>query len=215
MQSMFVAVTIGSVVLASTTVTRASVTEASTATSDDRETPRTQESDEHLRVGVIGGLGFPRPIALEAMIKIERVLALGVEYSFLPNMNVGDVGVRFHAISADMRVFPLASPFYAGLRFGRQHLSGATTVDAGQYGTFTESVSMDTWFLNPRIGVLWTASFGLSLGIEAGVQIPLSHTLTNTLPSYVPTPASVTRVTDTFGASVLPTVSLLQAGMLF
>jgi hypothetical protein len=196
----------------------ASVTSpASGESTDDREAhpARSSETLEHMRIGVLGGLGFPRPFSIEAMMKLERVLAVGAEYSFLPSMNVGGVDLSYRAVAVDMRLFPLGSPFFLGVRFGRQHLAGATTIKAAQYGAVTEAVTMDTWFLNPRIGVLWTSSAGVSLGLEAGVQVPLSHTSSTTLPQGLEAPASVTRVTDTFGASVLPTLSLLQAGMMF
>src|SRR5215471_1437062 len=43
---------------------------------------------DHFRIGVLGGLGFPRPLSLEGMVKIERIVGLGAEYSVLPSISI-------------------------------------------------------------------------------------------------------------------------------
>ncbi len=79
------------------------------APTDVGERDRTKK--EHLRVGVIGGVGFPRPLAVEALVKVERTFAIGAEYSILPTLSISGVQTNFHAISADARVFPFQGPF--------------------------------------------------------------------------------------------------------
>ena len=74
---------------------------------------------------------------------------------------------------------------------------------------------MDTWFVNPRVGFLFTSKDGLTFGIDAGLQIPVSHTMSTTLPSGVPLPGTVDSVTNFLGAKIIPSVTLLQLGMLF
>ncbi len=55
------------------------------ATSDQRGA----EQKEHMRVGVIGAVGFPRPFAVEAMIKLERAVSLGLECSTVTLLSLG------------------------------------------------------------------------------------------------------------------------------
>ena len=64
------------------------------------------EDRDHVRVGPLVGLGLPRPLAIEALVKIERVVGLGIEYSFLPRMNLFGVDTTFYAVAADLRLFP-------------------------------------------------------------------------------------------------------------
>jgi hypothetical protein len=169
---------------------------------------------EHLRLGAIGGVGFPRPLAIEGLVKIERTVALGLEYSLLPNLTISNVHTSFWAIAADARIFPFGGAFFVGLRAGHQHLQGETTVAAGGY-SLDESLAIDTWFINPRIGLLWTWSPGFTFGMEAGAQIPLSATTASTLPSGVAVSSDLTSAANTFGKHVLPTVDLIRIGWLF
>ncbi len=127
------------------------------------ETVEPQKTDrtDHVRIGAIGGLGFPRP--LEGMVRIERTIGLGLE-------SVASV-------------------------------------------TLSESMAVETWFVNPRVGVLFTWKPGFTIGIDAGVQLPVAVTTTSTLPISV-LPAEVTSAANALGGSVLPTVDLLRIGFL-
>ena len=183
----------------------------------DRGEPRAPKAagKEQVQIGAIGGVGFPRPLSIEGLMKIERTVALGLEYSVLPTTNIGGVDFKASAVAGDLRVFPFAGPFFFGTRLGRQHFEASTSLTIASYGTVHGDTTTDTWFVNPRLGFLHTWSSGFTLGLEGGLQIPLSHTTANKVPDGVTVPTSITRVSDLFGASVLPTVSLLQAGMMF
>jgi hypothetical protein len=190
---------------------------ASTKTEDRPSRHRKHQADGgDFQLSLLSGVGFPRPFSLEAMMTVDRSVSLGIEYSFLPNTTISGIDLRYHAIAADMRVFPLRDgPFFFGMRAGRQHVSGATTVDAGSYGVYDASVTMDTWFVNPRVGLFWTWPWGLSVGMDAGVQIPFNRKQTNVLPDGVEMPEQVAKTTDFLGGRVLPTVTLLQLGLTF
>jgi hypothetical protein len=166
-----------------------------------------------LRIGAIGGLGFPRPLAIEAIGEISEVVALGVEYGALPNVTISGVEVGLWSLAGDVRVFPFrGSPFFLGLRAGRQHIGATTNVAIMSYGSATEVLGLDSWFVNPRIGFLWTMQGGFTLGVEAGVQFPLSPSVSSTLPlSFYP---SAQRTVDALGSTVVPTVDLLRIGLL-
>jgi hypothetical protein len=175
-------------------------------------------------VGALGGVGFPRPLSIEGAVKLERVLLLGAEYSVLPSITLSNVDVSSWAVAADARVFPLRGPFFVGLRAGRQHLAAETSLSAYGY-TVPAAVAVATTFLNPRLGFMWTWDPGITLGIDAGVQIPLSSTASSSLPrsarsSFVASGVASAQqtlndVAAAIGQTTLPTVDLVQAGILF
>ena len=181
--------------------------------------PAGSRRTDHVRFGVLGGVGFPRPLAIEGFVKIEKLVGVGVEYSVLPTLDISGVETSFYAVAADARVFPFKNAFFVGLRAGRQHLGGNSNMTISGLGVVRESASVDTTFINPRLGFLWTWEPGITLGIDAGVQIPVSSSSTSSIPQSA-IPASVTvdddimRVTNTLGKNVLPTVDLLRLGFL-
>lgn len=183
------------------------------------QNPAGSRRTDHFRIGVLGGVGFPRPLAVEGFVKIERLVGLGVEYSVLPTLSVSGVETSFHAIAFDGRVFPFKNAFFVGLRVGRQHLGGDAQITVQGFGAVREAVSADSTFINPRVGFLWTWEPGITLGIDVGVQIPVAYSATSTIPQSA-LPASVTvddnimRVTNTVGKYALPTVDLLKVGFL-
>lgn len=175
------------------------------------------EDTDHVRVGPLVGLGLPRPLAIEALVKIERVVGVGLEYSVLPKMNIFGVDTTFYAIAADLRVFPFRGGFFLGLRAGYQRIGAQATVSIAQLGSLTESATGESVFLNPRLGFLWTWHNGFTVGIDAGVQLPVSSSITSTLPSglLVAVDDSMVRVANALGHAPTPTVDLLRIGFLF
>lgn len=161
-------------------------------------------------MGVLGGASFPRPLAVEGMMVIEQSLALGVEYSALPRLDVMSVHTSYWALAGDLRFFFMRGPFYFGVRAGVQHLGANASATVARVGTFVEAVTVDTVFANPRLGLLYTWSPGLSLGFEVGVQVPLTSKIASTQLM----PQQVTSLASTLGRSVLPTVDLLRVGLL-
>jgi hypothetical protein len=171
------------------------------------------ERPHPLRVGAIGGVGFPTPLAIEAMMKWGDVVAVGAEYGVLPTLTIDNVQTSLWSLAGDVRVFPFRGGFFVGLRAGHQHVGADTTVTVASYGSASEALSLDSWFVNPRIGFLWTSHSGFTLGMDAGVQIPLSSDTTSSLPLALLPGAQ--RTANALGSSLLPTVDLLRIGMLF
>lgn len=165
----------------------------------------------HLRLGAIAGVGFPRPLAVEAMAVFERTAAVGVEYGVMPALTINGVSASMWSLAGDARVFPLRGAFFLGLRAGAQHLEAATQITAGAVSA-QEALSLDTWFVNPRLGFLWTFTGGLTLGVEAGVQIPLNNAMASTLPLSLD--PGLQRTANALASSVIPTVDLLRLGLL-
>lgn len=191
----------------------------------DRPAGEPQKDDdrrENFRIGVIAGVGFPRPFAVEGLVKIKRYVAVGGEYSFLPSMTIASADVSFKAIAADLRVFPFAGGFFVGAKVGKQWLSGRTTVSVEQVNTsFNEGAKADTFFVNPRVGFLKTWRSGITLGIDAGVQIPINPTYERDSDAakigVADASADKTLVTiaNTLGNKITPSVDLLRVGFLF
>jgi len=186
---------------------------------------RRKESDndsalDAFRLGAFGGVGFPRPLSLEAFAKIEKTIGFGLEYSVLPAMSLNGIDTTFWALAGDVRVFPFENGFFIGMTAGRQHVSASTMLSfPSPYPSIPESVTADTWFINPRIGFLTTWNWGLTVGIDAGVQIPLSASFASTIPTNlpvnIPIATDATDMAHLLGKSVLPTVDLLRVGLLF
>lgn len=187
----------------------------SAVASADSDSGTEPERREHFRVGALASAGFPRPLSVEGMLKIERVLGLGAEYGMMPKMTFGGVDVHAWSVAGDARIFPFKGAFFFGMRAGLQHVGAQSTLTIPTYGSVTESQNVDTWFVNPRMGLLWTFDFGLSVGLDAGVQIPLGSSTTSSLPAQVASLTGVPNVTDKLTKTPLPTVDLLQLGMLF
>lgn len=181
-----------------------------------------KEEHDHFRLGPVLSLGFPRPFALEGLLKIEDVIGLGVEYSFLPKTTLADVSTRFDAFAVDLSWYPFRGGFFIGMRGGRQWLSGSASLRVQNVGTYTESVEASAWFVNPRIGYLYTWSSGFTLGVDVGVQLPVGATYERSGPATAAGLAQGTsvddalrRVTKTLGNDVTPTVDLFRIGFLF
>jgi hypothetical protein len=180
---------------------------------DSRRPPpsdRATSAPAPVRVGVLGGVGFPRPLAIDGLVILSGRVALGAEYGALPPVTVAQVRTSLWSFAADARVFPFGGPFFAGMRFGYQHLEATTTIAIPRYGSALEALSIDTWFLNPGIGILWASRPGLAVGTQAGLQIPIGPSIASTLPLSL-LPGAQTAV-ETLGNSVIPTVDLLRVG---
>jgi hypothetical protein len=183
-----------------------------TEPSKDGTEPSKDDTEERLRVGALVGVGFPRPLAIEPMVKIGQFMAFGAEYGVLPTVTIRGVNASMWSLAVDARVFPFGGQFFVGLRAGRQHIDGGGLIAVSSYGSAVEELALDSWFLNPRLGVLWTSDIGITVGIDAGLQIPVSATTTSSLPlSIVP---GAKGAADSIGGAVLPTVDLLRVGLL-
>ena len=188
----------------------------STALARPKDAPASGNAHDRrdaFRIGVLGGVGFPRPLEVEAMVKLANVVALGAEGSFLPDVTVSGVAVSAWSAAGDARVFPFHGAFFLGLRGGYQRILASTTIAVPALGSMPESAGLDSWYVNPRVGFLWTLKSGFSIGIEAGVQIPVTTSLATTLPGAMAVQLQQSTVFHTV-SGVLPTVDLLRIGAL-
>jgi hypothetical protein len=198
--------------------TWASTAHAIAAPSPDAAVPAKPEqpadASDAFRLGAIAGVGFPRPVSFEVMTKLGGYVGLGGEYGMLPQMSVKGVSVSTWAVTGDLRLFLFKGAFFFGVRAGRQHMDASASVTAAGLGSASGSVAIDTWFVNPRLGFLWTVKYGFTIGIEAGVEIPVTAAFSSSLPAV-----AASQIQDSspvrFLQGSLPTVDLLRIGMLF
>jgi len=182
------------------------------------EAPRDRsESSQRngLRVAALAGVGFPRPFAVEGLIGIHRALAIGLEYSFLPQTKIYGIDTSFAAIAGTCGSFRFETHSFVGIRGGRQHLRGAATIAVPPYGTFDESIDVDSWFINPRAGFsgcgIGARHRGRPRCADPARLEPIEHAAGK--PSRRSARDSVTSVTSTFSTNVIPTFDLLRLGM--
>jgi hypothetical protein len=179
------------------------------------DTPEIKRRPKPVSAGAFGGLGFPRPLTVEGMVRIDDVVGLGVEYSVLPTLTISGVETTFWALAGDARVFPFRNAFFIGVAAGHQRLGA----HASSAVTGPMAVTATTWFINPRIGVLVSKGLpgdtGLTLGIDAGVQIPVSASLEDDVRFPHPAVDDARDVARFFGKRVLPTVDLVRLGFMF
>ena len=105
------ALLVASVVMGVTCSTRAEGT-PDRPTSGERGGPR---------VAAVAGVGFPRPFAIEGLFGMDRTLAVGIEYSFLPVTSINGIDTSFAALAGDARYNPRAGFFWmwkSGLAIG-------------------------------------------------------------------------------------------------
>ena len=121
----------------------------------EKEKPTEKKDGQPLNVGVIAGIGFPRPLAIEGVLGFGSHVMIGAEYGFMPTVTVGTVETRLWAVSADLRVFPFGGAFYLGLRGGYQSLFASASLSASGIGSYSESAEISSMFVNPRFGFLW------------------------------------------------------------
>jgi hypothetical protein len=201
-------------------------------TSSDK--PAAEPAHSSIRAGLLAGVGFPRPLAVEGLLTLGERVVLGAEYGGMPAMTVdggptsvgsfplpiqgqsvspvtmNDVRVSLWSVAAEGRWFPFGGTFFVGLRAGRQHVGATTTLLAPRYASMSETIDLDGWFLNPRVGLLWGSHGGIAFGVEAGVQVPIGATVASSIPlSLLP---AVQRTAGQIGGSVIPTVDLLRLG---
>jgi hypothetical protein len=163
-----------------------------------------------VHVAVLGGFGFPRPLAIDGLVIVREKVAVGVEYGALPPVTIAGVRTSLWSFAADARFFPFRGPFFVGVRAGVQHVEASTNIVVANYGSAPESLTLDSWFINPRLGILWASHAGIAFGTEAGLQIPISPSVTSSLPlSLLPGAQSAA---NALGSSLLPTVDVLRLG---
>jgi hypothetical protein len=172
-------------------------------------------------VGPLVGLGFPRPLLIEGLVKIGRLVGVGLEYGFLPSLSVSGVEASFKGLAADFRLFPFKNAFFVGTRAGHQWLDGSGTLTIAGV-SYTETVAAATWFFNPRLGFLHTFGSGVTIGVDAGVQLPIAPSYERGGPATAlglaqntDVDRSLHDVARALGNGVTPTIDLMRVGFLF
>lgn len=176
------------------------------------ERPPPEPSPAPFRVGVLGGIGFPQPLAVEGVVVLGGYVVLGAEYAALPSTTFSSVHASLWSLSGDARLFPFGGAFFVGLRAGHQRLTASARITVESIVSLSEELVIDSWFLNPRVGFLWRLPVGLAFGVDAGIEIPVSAAVSSTLPlSLLP---SAQNTIDAIANGVVPTIDILRVGLI-
>jgi hypothetical protein len=179
--------------------------------------------DRPLHLGVLGGVAFPRPFSVEGVVGVGQRMLVGVEYGVSPAVTISGVRTTLWGVAGDARVFPFRGPFFVGLRAGMQRLDASGSASFGPVGPIDASIMATTWYVNPRVGVLWTIKPGLTLGVNAGLQIPVSVSESMSPATFEGAPpqvvagatGQVNQIVSPIARHVLPTFDLLQLGYVY
>lgn len=197
----------------STSNARAASPELERAVPPSREAPMAPDRPiRRIRAGAIAGFGFPRPIAVEALAKIDDRLAVGIEYGAMPTISVARVDATTWSLAGDARLFPFGGALFVGVRAGHQHIGAETSL--APLSNRRAELTIDSWYVNPRVGMLWTSPIGLTLGAEVGVQIPFASTLSTNIPSSFERAKTAIDIANGLGRRVIPTIDVLRVGFL-
>lgn len=183
----------------------------------DMDSTAKRDPRDRVRAGALVGVGFPRPIQVEAFVKLNRTIGVGAEYSFLPDATIFGADLAFKGAAADLRVFPFKNGVFVGLRAGRQWLDAKASVKV-MGRDITETASASTWFINPRIGVLHTTESGITVGMDIGVQIPIAAEYTrggNMGPAENQGSQALRTAANALGNKLTPSVDLLRIGFVY
>ena len=162
---------------------------------------RAQDEDQTVHVGAtIGIVSLPRPVDLGVFVKLMDFVSLGFSYGDFPNFIANPLLSAFGAKSSttttrlvevssyegEVRIFPFQGPFFFGSSLGHQSLKGAVTEKTTVIGPQTGTADVQTFYLTPRLGWLWSWPSGLLVGVDGGVQITLSKEITTNVPPGAP-----------------------------
>jgi hypothetical protein len=157
---------------------------------------RAEDEHQTVHVGAMLGLvSLPRPVDIEVFVKFADLMSLGFSFSDFPNL-IADplltaIGAKggttiarlddFSSYEADVRFYPFRGAFFFGASLGHQSLKGAVT-DTSTGTSQTGTADVQTLYVTPRAGFLWTWQSGFLLGADLGVQFQLSSDVSTTLP---------------------------------
>ncbi len=131
--------------------------------------PVVTEPERRNRFGVLASGGFPRVLQAEASLRLKDVVAIGFEWSYLPELTLADI--RFHMTSyqGTLRWSPWRGAFHVGVGGGVQSYasSSGSTVTRARIDVLQPIVS-------PHLGWHWVFKSGLTLGVDVGVQLVLA-----------------------------------------
>ncbi len=147
----------------------------------DYEKPMGSKSAEQgvlgpFRAGLLAGIGAPSALSAQLLGTYKGWVGLAADVGMLPTVSlpIGEgVSIRQSQMSLGARVYPFHGMFFVGAGIGGSTLSArASATQQGATGQL--SMSANTVFVMPQLGLLHRFSFGLAVGMDVGLQLPLS-----------------------------------------
>lgn len=118
---------------------------------------------------VLALLGPPNLVGAGLHLRFGRYLGAGVDYQFLPNVNVSPVTFGANLMSVNARVYPFGGAFFLGGGFAYQSIN-ATLRDGDVV------VGAKTAFPAATANIGFMGRSGFILGADLGLMFPLSST---------------------------------------
>ena len=118
---------------------------------------------------VLALLGPPNLVGGGLHLRFGRYLGAGVDYQFLPTINVNPISVGTSLVSANARVYPFGGAFFLGGGFAYQTIN-ATLRD----GDIAAAAKVSFPAATANIGFM--GHDGFILGADIGLMFPLSST---------------------------------------
>jgi hypothetical protein len=166
---------------------------------------------------LVGVVSLPRPLAIEALVRIGGRVEVGLSAGALPAVPLQDpYRLSWLAVDAEGRFHPahgasllFGDSFFVALNVGYQ------SVTATNPAYFGGRIAYTTYglFFAPRAGWAWTLRSGIVLGVDLGLAIPV-------LPATAVEPAdsasvNTRKVSHTFGQNPMPYANLFRIGYSF
>jgi hypothetical protein len=190
----------------------ARMSEAAPHAADDRAPPGTRRFTV-----LVGVVSLPRPLAIEALVRIGDRVEVGLSAGALPAVTLqAPYRLSWQAVDAEGRFHPArgASALFGDSFFVALNV-GCQSVTATNPAYFGSRIAYTTYglFFAPRVGWAWTLRSGLAIGVDVGLAIPV-------LPATSVAPADAAsvntrKVSHTFGQNPMPYLNLFRLGYSF
>ena len=131
-------------------------------------TPVVAEVERRNRFGVLASGGFPRVLQAEASLRFKDLVAIGVEWSYLPDVTLADIKFHMMSYQGTLRWSPWRGAFHVGVGGGVQSYASSS-------GSTATRARIDVLqpIVSPHLGWHWLFRSGLTLGVDLGLQIVL------------------------------------------
>jgi hypothetical protein len=155
-------------------------------------------------------LPIPGVYGLGLEARFLNFVGVGIDYTAIPTVKLGDVKAGYTDLSFNARVFPWKGRFYLGAALGSRNFTAKASDTNGNEA----KIEVKGTYIAPEIGWRFIWASGFFMGIDLGYQIILSPktTLTSNLAIDPIEKKNVQDAGDEIGKIGLPIISLIQLG---
>ena len=144
----------------------------------------------------------------------------------LPTISAQDVSAHTESIDGSLRLYPFRGAFFLGCGLGARRMSASINNQSFTYqgasGVGQGTMTVNTTFIDPRLGFLKRFDGGFSLGMDVALEVPVDGNVNASISGVaggkqvsVAPPQKVLDAGNTVKGTVIPVVHLLQLGYVF